>query len=109
MENVNVLIQDLRGQAINLEAYTAISKEQIPTMIPNGMILESETKRSENGDFFHRIIFSGLQNEVPLTFLQYYFIHDEQAFVLTLTCEQTQFEAYKAVGENVLASFHFKN
>lgn len=107
MENVNVLIQDLNGQGIDLAKYASISEGQIPEMIPEGKIIESETKKSKAGDY-HRIVFSGIQNEMSLIFLQYYFIHNEKAYVLTLTCEEPQFEAYKEQGEKILASFQFK-
>lgn len=108
MENVNVLIQDLKGQGIDLAKYISISEAQIPEMIPEGKIIESETKKSKTGAY-HRIVFSGLQNDFSLTFLQYYFVRNEKAFVLTLTCEKTQYDAYKDLGEKIMSSFSFKN
>ncbi len=106
-ENVNVLTQDLKGQGIDLAQYASISEGQIPEMIPEGKIFESETKKSKAGTY-HRIGFSGIQNDVLLTFLQYYFVKDEKAYVLTLTCEAGEYETYKGQGEKILASFRFK-
>jgi hypothetical protein len=40
-----------------------------------------------------------------LKFEQYYWVINEKAFVLTLTCEEDQFKNYKEVGEKILNSF----
>lgn len=107
-ENVNLLIQDLTGYNMNLDQFVEISENQIETMITDGKILNNDRKRENDRDF-HRLIYSGKQGDFDLKFLQYYFILDEKAYVLTLTCELDQFENYQEVGEKILSSFRIRD
>ncbi|PRY85882.1 PsbP-related protein [Mongoliibacter ruber] len=103
-ENVNLLVQDLTGHNLDLDEYVKISEGQIKTMITNGKIIESKrvTNQSLN---YHKVIFSGKQGDFNLKFEQNYWVVGDKAFVLTLTCEETQFDNYKLKGEKILNSF----
>ena len=106
-ENVNVMIQDLKGFNINLDKFIEISEEQIKTMLTNANIIES--KRMNNGNIeFHKLIFSGVQGIFNLKTEQYYFQFNEKGFVITLTTEQNKFGNYKEIGETILKSFKLK-
>jgi hypothetical protein len=105
-ENVNLLIQDLTGQSIDLNKYTEITENQVKTMLSNSTLIES--KRMKNGSQeYQRMIYKGDESGKHLEFEQYFWVIGTKAYVLTLTCEQTQFEAYKATGEKILNSFQF--
>lgn len=106
-DNVNILIQDLQGQNINLDKYVKISEEQIKTMITNGNLIESK-RLNENGSEFQKVIYTGEQGVYKLKFEQFYWIKNEKAYVLTLTCELEQFETYKVTGEKIMNSFRLK-
>jgi hypothetical protein len=106
-ENVNLMIESLQGQKINLDKYVAISEGQLKTVITNGNIIESKRVKS-NGHEFHKIIFTGDQGVFKLRFTQYYWVLNGQAYVLTFTCERTQFDNYKLTGERILNSFRIK-
>ena len=106
-ENVNLLIQDLKGQDIDLEKYTAISEHQIKTMVTNASLIESKTIKKDNGEF-HKIIYSGDQGIHHLKFEQYYFIRDNKAYVLTFTAELSKFTTFEKIGETILNSFKLK-
>ena len=103
-ENVNLMVQDLSGQNIDLAKYVEISEDQIKTMITNGNLLESK-KINSNGVEFQRVIFTGKQGIYDLKFEQYYWIKEQKAFVLTLTCAINEFDNYKTEGERILNSF----
>ena len=106
-ENVNLLIQDLTGHNIDLDKFTEISEGQVKTMITNSTLIES--KRIKAGsDEYHRIIYTGDQGVYHLKFEQYYWVKNEKAYVLTLTCEEEKFNDYKEIGEGILNSFIFK-
>jgi hypothetical protein len=106
-ENVNLLIQDLSGHNIDLDKYAEISEGQIKLMITNSTLIES--KRINTGsEQYHRMVFTGDQGIYHLKFEQHYWIKNNKAYVLTLTCEQAKFADYKEVGEKVLTSFTFK-
>jgi hypothetical protein len=105
-ENVNLLIQDLTGMGIDLGKYAEISESQIKTLITNGNLLESK-RQNRNGFDHQKVIYTGDQGIYKLKFEQYYFVRNEKAIVLTLTCEIDQFEKYQEIGEKILNSFRF--
>ena len=103
-ENINLIIQDLTGMNIDLNKYTEISEGQVKTMITNSSI--KETKRIKNGNTeYHKLIYTGDQGVFRLKFEQYYWVQNDKAYVLTLTCEQTTFPNFKEIGEKILDSF----
>ena len=106
-ENINLSIQNLEGYNLNLDAYVAISEEQISKMVTNGIIFESKRLNTNNTEF-QKVIFTGKQGLFQLKFVQYYFVKDEKAYVLTFTCEEIQYEKYKIIVEQILESFLLK-
>lgn len=106
-ENINLSIQNLEGYNLNLDAYVAISEEQISKMVTNGIIIESK-RLNTNKTEFQKIIFTGKQGLFQLKFVQYYFVKDEKAYVLTFTCEEIQYEKYNIIVEQILESFLLK-
>jgi len=105
-DNVNLLIQDLSGHKLDLNKYAEISEGQVRTMITNLTLIES--KRIKNGsEEFHRMIYTGDQGMFHLKFEQLYWVKNEKAYVLTLTCEEATFSDFKDVGETILSSFIF--
>ncbi len=106
-ENVNLLIQDLAGYDLNLNKYVEISENQIKTMITDGNITESKRITSGSLDY-HKVVYTGKQGVNNLKFVQYFWLVNDKAFVLTLTCEENQYDNYKVTGEKILNSFKFK-
>jgi hypothetical protein len=106
-ENVNLLIQDLTGQNINLEKFVEISQSQIKTMVVSGNILENKTLNS-GGKEYQRVVYSGDLNQFKFKFQQYYWVIQDKAYILTLTCEAAQFDAYHETGEKIMNSFRLK-
>ncbi|MEM7163677.1 MAG: hypothetical protein AAF487_14710 [Bacteroidota bacterium] len=106
-ENINLIIQDLSGLEIDLDKYVEISEGQFMSLMNKAVILESDRMRAREREF-HKIIYSGDQGQFKLKFEQYYWIIDEQAYVLTFTCESETFEEYRDKGEKILDSFRFK-
>ena len=106
-ENVNLLIQDVSGYHLDLDQYAEISENQVTTMITNSTLIES--KRIKTGpEEYHRMIYTGDQGTYHLKFVQYYWIKEEKAIVLTFTCEQDKYEVNKEIGNTIMNSFAFK-
>ena len=103
-ENVNLIIQDLSTQNYGLNQFTEISEEQIKTKVANSILLESK-RLNANGTEFQKVIYTGDFAKYNLTIEQYYWVRDKKAYVLTLTCETSQFDTYKETGEKILNSF----
>lgn len=106
-ENVNFIIQDISAYKLNLDQYVEATKVQVKTMMTNGKVTTSERiKVGENE--FHKIIYLGRQGDFDLQFEQYFYILEDNAYVLTFTCEEEQFEAYRETGERIMNSFLLK-
>lgn len=106
-ENVNVIIQDLKGMDIDLDKYTKISEDQVKNLITNSKIVESNRIKNGNSEY-HKIIYTGEQGLFKLTFEQYYLIKKDKAYILTFTSEQDKYEDFKETGEEILNSFQLK-
>lgn len=99
--NINLLIQDLHGTGIDLAEYTQISVEQLNE---NGKIIGSQKKIIGNIEF-QELTFEAFMKGFDLKFLQYYFIKDEKAYVLTFTALKSDFDIVLPEAIKVLNSF----
>jgi hypothetical protein len=106
-ENINILIQDLSGRNIDLDKYTEISEQQVKTMLTNPDLIESKRMKTGTGEF-HKVIYTADQGAFHLKFEQYFVVTDDNAYVITLTCEQTTFDKFQETGEKILNSFKLK-
>jgi uncharacterized lipoprotein YehR (DUF1307 family) len=104
LENVNLIVQDLQGRSVDLDAFTEISEEQVKTMLTNCTLYESERMKKGSTEC-HKLVYTADQGAFNLKFEQYYWVENEKAYVLTLTCEQSKFSNFKEVGEKILNSF----
>jgi len=106
-ENVNLIIQDLRGHNISFDDYVEISKNQIETFVTDGSLVES--KRTKTDDFeLHTIIYTGKQGMFDLKWLQYYIFKNQTVYLLTFTAEAEQFDNYIDVARKIMDSFQIK-
>ncbi len=106
-ENINVIVQDLSSYPMDLDAYTKLSEEQIKNMLEGGKITKSE--RVTNGsETYHRIIYVGSQSGFMLKFEQRYYVKDNKAYVLTLTCLNDNFNDYIKMAHKIFNTFQMK-
>jgi hypothetical protein len=103
-ENVNLLVQSLQGQSVDLDAFTEISEGQVKSMLTNCTLYLSK-RMKKGGQDYHKLIYTADQGGVSLKFVQYYWIENDNAYVLTLTCQESSFSRFKETGEKILNSF----
>lgn len=106
-ENINLIVQDLSAYNLDLNGFTTLSETQIKTLVKNSNLIESKRVNTK-GNEFHKMIYSGEQSDVLLTFEQYYWVKKKTAYILTLTCTKESFESFRNTGEEILASFVLK-
>jgi hypothetical protein len=106
-ENINLIVQDLKGMNIDLKKYTDISEDQIKKMITNSKIEISKDEKSVSGEF-HHIIYTGDQGIFRLKYEQYYFVKNEKAYVLTFTSEVSEYDDYAPTARAIMNSFTLK-
>lgn len=102
-ENINLIKQNLKGTEIDLNAFVEISENQINAM-GKGKILESERMNSNN-QTYHRLIYYLNFNERELQFVQYYWVLNEEAWVLTFTSKKSEFEKFYETAKEIMNSF----
>ena len=106
-ENINLVIQNLSGMGIDLDQFVSLSEQQLTSMFTNCRIINS--KRAENqGNQFHKILFTAKQGIYDLKFQQYYWVINDQAYILTFTCEEKVYDDYHQIGGNIMDSFGLK-
>lgn len=105
-ENVNLIVQDLSGTSIDLDAYVRLSEKQITEVI-GGKIVRSERFKSGSLEL-HKIIYTGNINGFDLQLIQNYYVRDSKAYILSFTAEQSSYEPYRKIGTQMLQSFRFK-
>jgi len=105
-ENMNLMIQDLTNMNLDLEGYTKLSLKQIKA-VPNYSIIESKDMKKGNITY-HEIVWKGFVTGKNLKFKQFYYVRNEKAYLLTLTCEENKYDTYSKVGTKILNSFTLK-
>jgi hypothetical protein len=103
-ENVNVLIQDLKGEDINLSQYKEITDKQVKDFASDGEILESSILRKNNQEFY-RITYTMSQGKFRVKITSVCFIQNEKAYLSTFSAEVDKYDAYKKTAEQILTSF----
>ena len=103
-ENVNIIIQDLKGQDVDFEKYKQISETQIRTILVNGKIIQSVIYKSGK-EAFYKINYEMTQNNFRLNITSLCYMKKEQAYLATFTCESAKYEQYKKLGEAILNTF----
>ncbi|AWH86128.1 hypothetical protein HYN59_13860 [Flavobacterium album] len=86
--NINLLIQNLKGTNLNLDTFTELSKNQINS---KGKLITSR-KKSANGKEFQELTFEVSIPDYNVKFLQYYFLKNEKAYILTFTALNSEFD-----------------
>lgn len=107
-ENINLVIQDLSNYNLDLDKYTELSLGQIKNIVTNSVLIESKRISKIDSEQYQRVIYTGEQGIFNLKFVQYYFVVDKKAYVLTFTSEQLEFDKYKEGAEETMNSFIVK-
>ena len=103
-ENVNVLIQNLKGEDINLARYKEITDKQVNDLATDGEIFESSITRKNNQEYY-RISYAMTQGKFRVKITSVCFIQNEEAYLVTFSSEIDKFDTYQKTGEQILASF----
>jgi hypothetical protein len=76
-------------------------------MMTNCTIYESKRIKNAGGEH-QKLIYAADQGAFRLKFEQCYWIQNEKAYVLTLTCEESKFSRYKEIGEKIINTFRLR-
>ncbi|MEI9933852.1 MAG: hypothetical protein WDM71_03175 [Ferruginibacter sp.] len=105
LANVNLVIQQVDKKNNNLDSFVRQQALQIRANETDGQIYEA-TKVETDKDVYYKLISSATKGvTLRLKYEQYFFIKNNNAFVITLTSELDKFDSYKTIGEQILNSF----
>lgn len=103
-ENINLMKQDLEKLNINLDKFVEITEKQITE---RGKLIESK-RLKKNGTEYQRLVYEAFLNNFDLKFLQYDFVKNNKAYILTFAAKKEEFEKYLKDIETVMKSFTLK-
>lgn len=103
-ENVNISIQNLKGQNIDLVQYKQITDKQVEDLATEGKIFESSIVKTSKGEIF-RITYAMTQGKFSLKITTVCFISNDKAYLATFSSELDKYDKYKKIGELILSSF----
>ena len=103
-ENVNISIQDLRGQNIDLVQYKQITDKQVEELATEGKIFESSIAQTNKGEIF-RITYAMTQGKFRLKITTVCLMNNDTAYLATFSSELDKYDNYKKIGEQILNSF----
>lgn len=103
-ENINLMQQDLTNLNINLDKYVEITEKQV---VEKGKLIESK-RLKKNGVEYQRIVYEAIINNFDLKFLQYNFVKNNKAYILTFSAKKEEFAKYLKSMEETMKSFKLK-
>jgi len=104
VENINLIIQNLETLNIDLNKFVEITENQIKG---NGNLISSERIKNNNSEF-QKQIYSAHLNNFDLKFIQYDFVKNNKAYILTFTAKENEFDKYATEMENIMKTFKIK-
>ena len=107
-ENVNLMLQNIAGMGLDLDSYMELTKNGIKAYFTQPEILSSQ-KINFLGNEAYEISYTGVQGIYTLQFLQYFWLKDDKAYILTLSCEQKEYDTFATNGRKILDSFKIKD
>lgn len=101
IENINLIIHNLENLSLDLNKLVELTESQIKN---NGEIIESKRIKTTENEF-HLFISEGTFNGLELKFLQYDFVKNNKAYILTYSAKKDQFDKYLTEMETIMKSF----
>jgi serine/threonine-protein kinase len=104
LENVSLIIQDLKGQNVGLEQYKQITDQQLSKYLPAGNVIESAVVQAGETSYY-KTRYTMPQGKLTVKIYSICLIRNEKAYLLTFSGELDSYTKYQKVGEGILHSF----
>lgn len=102
-ENINLIVQDLKANPMSLDDYAELTLTQYVSM---GVTVVENVQTAN--PMRQKFVLSAQQGGFDLRLVQYCWMIDDQAYVLTLTCLKDEQEQYWEAGLKAMDSFKIK-
>jgi len=104
IENINLIVQNLETLNLDLNEFVELTENQIKA---NANLISSERIKNSNVEF-QKLIYSAHLNNFDLKFIQYDFVKNNKAYILTFTAKEDEFEKYSYDMEKIMKTFEIK-
>jgi len=103
-ENINIIVDNLTGNPVNLEQYTAYFFAVAPTSITGFQLVEKGTVVI-NGRDASFIVYASVQNGARLRHKLYQIVDDKKGYNLTYTALEVNYDTFLPQAEEIMRSF----
>jgi hypothetical protein len=102
-------IHDEPENRAQLDDYVKFAEKEVPELLRDGKIILSEPMITGSGTG-HHLIYTGYSSYqmVLKKVEQYYYLPNNDLYILSYFSEDDQYEKYKSDAEEIMASFTFK-
>jgi len=106
-DNINLVVHPLASNDIDLNEYYIATFSDIKKQLLSVNVQEEEQFFNNNIEI-QKVVFSAIQEDFVLMVQQYYFIHKQEAYIMTFTAEEIKFDDYIEFVDLIMESFKFK-
>jgi len=106
-ENVTVVVQGAPADATTLDEFTEMALAQGRELIPRFMVMESRSATLA-GNPAQQVVYTGLQGERDLRWLQLWSLVGDQVYILTYTAEENEFTTFRSVVQQMITSMEIR-
>ncbi len=106
-ENVTVVVQGAPADATTLDEFTEMALAQGRELIPRFMVMESRSATLA-GNPAQQVVYTGLQGERDLRWLQLWSLVGDQVYILTYTAEENEYTAFRSVVQQMITSMEVR-
>lgn len=106
-ENVTIVVQGVPADVTTLDEFTEMALAQGRELIPRFMVMESRSTTLA-GNPAQQVVYTGLQGERDLRWLQLWTLVGDQVYILTYTAEENEFTAFRSVVQQMITSMEIR-
>lgn len=104
-ENLNLVLENLNGRYVTLNAYMDNTETQLEEYITDLKMLEDKRVTIGN-DEYHQLVYRGTSGKKKLIFEQRFWVRSKFAYVLTFTTQESTYNPYRKTADEIMDTFN---
>ncbi|MBO6515719.1 MAG: hypothetical protein JJ975_04130 [Bacteroidia bacterium] len=106
-ENINLIVQDVSESSLSVEQFALFSLELVKKMVNDVEVVKSELEKNDGMEHYH-VEYTGQQGEYKLHWVQYLYLNEGKAYILTGVARQETSDQYVGILNKIMSTFSFK-
>lgn len=107
IENVNLQTTNITDSTLDLTQFKRLQEEKIKDKAVDFELIESKMITDNNQEYY-KLIFTKKESIFILKTIQYYWLANNKAYVLSFACKANEFKKYEETGMLMMDSFKLK-